>query len=54
MVIRAKNAPSPVFSPNLGEKVSEIWNMPLTPPSPVTPRREEGKHIEIRKKFPPP
>ena len=27
---------------------------PLTLLSPVTPRREEGKHFEIKKKFPPP
>jgi hypothetical protein len=30
----------------------KIGNMPLTLPSPVTPRREEGKYIEIQEEIP--
>ena len=41
MVRRAKNAPSPVFPPIWGEKVSEIWNIP---PHPTLSRQGEGKH----------
>jgi hypothetical protein len=34
--------------------VKKLPRGPLTLPSPVTPRREEGEHNEIKKKFPPP